>query len=67
MYLLAKFGGNRSYGNGVVNSFIISYLSNLEKVQRFDHILRFSKSGILVYHFKVPRKAGKKAIKTRTA
>ena len=48
--------------------FIISYLSNLEKAEltaSIHHIVRFSKSGIPVYHFKVPRKAGRKTIKTR--
>ena len=31
MYLLAKFGGHRSYRNGDINSYINSYMDTLEK------------------------------------
>ena len=63
MYLLAKFGGHRSYENGDINSFINSYMSILEKVElttSIRYIVRFSKSGILIYNSKVPDTAGRK-------
>ena len=31
MYLLAKSGGHKSDGNGDINSYISSYMNNLEK------------------------------------
>ena len=50
MYLLAKFGVHRSYGNGDSSSYINSYMNEyLEKTKlsaSIRHIARFSKSGI---------------------
>ena len=49
MYLFAKFSGHRSYGNGDINSWIISYMNTSKKAEltaAIRHIERFSKSGI---------------------
>ena len=56
MYLLAKFGGYRTYGNGDTNSYINSYKITSEKAElavSVHHIERFSKSGIPVYYSEV--------------
>ena len=49
MHLLAKIRGNRSYGNGDINSYINSYMNILEKAKltaSIRHVERFSKSGL---------------------
>ena len=64
MYLLAKFGDQRSYRNGDINSYVNSYMGTLEKAEpttSIRHIGRFLKSGILIYNSKVPDMAGRKA------
>ena len=33
MYLLVKFGGHRSYGNGDTNDYIHSYMNTSEKAE----------------------------------
>ena len=63
MYLLAKFGGHRSYRDENINSFINCYLDILEKAELTDlirHISRFLKSGIPIYNSEVPDTTGKK-------
>ena len=59
MYLIAKFGGHRFYGNGDINS----YLNNSQKsdlTASVHHIERFTKSGLSIYDSKVPDSAGAK-------
>ena len=49
MYLLAKFGGQKSYRNGDVNYCINFHMNTLEKAEltaSISHIERFSKSEI---------------------
>ena len=49
MYLLAKSGGHRSYGNGDINSYINSSMNTLKKAELTAsnrHIEGFSKSRI---------------------
>ena len=51
MYLLAKFGGHRSHGNGDINSYINSYMITWQEAEltaSVHHIERFSKSGVLI-------------------
>ena len=51
MYLLAKFGGHKSYRNGYVNLYINYYMDTLEKAEltaSICHIARFLKLGILI-------------------
>ena len=53
MYLLAKFGGHKSYRNGYVNLYINYYMDTLEKAEltaSICHIARFLKLGILIYN-----------------
>ena len=68
MYLLAKCGSHRSYGNGDINSDISSYMNALEKAELtalVRHIERLSKSGILIYNSAVPDTAGRKTRRRR--
>ena len=68
MYLLAKFGSYRYYGNGDINSYISSYMNTLEKAgltASVHHIERFSKSEITIYNAEVPGTASRKTRKTR--
>ena len=63
MYLLAKSGSHRSYGNGDTNCYINSYINSSEKVKltwSIHHIERLSKSGITIYNAKVSDMAGRK-------
>ena len=51
MYLLTKFGGHMSYGNGDINFYIISYMETLEKAEFITSICgpaRFLKSVISI-------------------
>ena len=53
MYLLARFGSHRSFGNGDINSYINSYMNNLGKAELIpsvSNIQRFLKSGIPIYN-----------------
>ena len=62
MYLLAKFGSHRSYGNGDINSYMSSYMNTLEKAEPIASVCHneiFLKSGIPIYNFKVPDTVGK--------
>ena len=64
MYLPAQFGDHRSYRNANINSYINSYMDNLEKdhfATSIRHIGRFLKSGIPIYSSEVPDTAGSKA------
>ena len=57
MYLLAKFGDNRSHRNGNINSYISSYRDTLEKAAltaSIRHIVRFLKSEIPIYNSEIP-------------
>ena len=65
MYLLAKFGDHRSYGNGDIHSYIKSYMGTLEKATlnaSISHIARFLKLEILIYNSNILDTTG---IKTR--
>ena len=53
MYLLAKFGGQRSNRNRDINSYTNSHIS-------IRHIARFLKSGIPICNSKVPDTTGRK-------
>ena len=69
MYLLAKFGGKRSYGNEGINSYINSCMSNSEKAEltvSVRHIERFSKLGIPIYNSEVPDTVARKTRRRRT-
>ena len=69
MYLLAKFGDHRSYGNGDINSYIKSYIDTWEKAEltaSIRQIARFLKSGIPIYNSEVPDTAGRKIIRIQT-
>ena len=60
MYL---FGGERSYGNGDINSYINAYMNTSEKAEFIASILRierFSKSGISIHNSEVSEKMGKR-------
>ena len=66
--MLAKFGGDRSYGNGDAISYINSYMNTLEKAEltaSLRHIERFSKSVIPIYNPEVPDTAGRKTRRRR--
>ena len=66
MYLLAKFGGHRSYRN--VNSYVNSYMDTLENpalITTIRHIARFLKSEIPIYNSEVPNKDGRKTRRRR--
>ena len=68
MYLPAKFGGHRSYGNGYMNSYINSYRQTMEKVElttSIHHIERFLKSRILIYNSEVSDTDGTKTKRRR--
>ena len=73
MYLLAKFGGHRSYKDGDISSFINSYMDTLEKIEltaSFHHIARVLKSGIPIYNSlqvldTASRKTRKRRIRTQ--
>ena len=68
MYLLAKFGGHRSYRHGDINYDISSYLDTLEKDEltvSIRHIVTFLKSGIPIYNSEVPDTAGRKTARGR--
>ena len=64
MYLLVKFGGHRFYRNGDIKCYINSYMDTLDKAEltttSIHHIVKFLKSGIPIYHPKIPDKAGRK-------
>ena len=63
MYLLAKLGGHRSYGNGYINSNINSYMNTSEKAEvaaLVRNIEGFSKSAIRFCNYEVSDKAGRK-------
>ena len=63
MYLLAKFGDNRFYRKKGINSYINSHMDTLEKTElttSIRHIEKFLKSGISIYYFEVPDRAGRK-------
>ena len=69
MYLIAKFGGHRSYRNGGINSDINSYMDTLEKAELTSsnrHIARFLKSGTPIYNSEVLDTAGRKTTTRRT-
>ena len=56
MYLLAKFGGHRSSGNGDINYYNNSYMDTLGKAELtawIRHIARFLTSGIPNYNSEV--------------
>ena len=55
MYLLGKFGGQRSYRNRDVNSYI-----NAELTASIRHNVKFFKSEIPIFCSKVSDKAGRK-------
>ena len=62
MYLLAKFGGHKSYENLDIN-YINSDTDNLEKAKlttSIHHIVRFLKSGKPTYNSKVTDPADRK-------
>ena len=53
MYLLAKFGGHKSYVNRYINSYIKSYMNTseiAELITSLRHTERFSKSGTPIYN-----------------
>ena len=53
MYLLTKYDGHSSYGNGDISSYISSYMMTSEKdevIASVRQIERFSKSGILIHN-----------------
>ena len=59
------FGRHKSYRNGEFNSYIIACINSLEKAEfttSIHLIYRFSKSGIPIYNFKVPKKMGRRTI-----
>ena len=62
MYLLAKFDGHRSYGNGDISSYTKAYMNTLEKVNSLPRsaVLRDFQSGKPIYSFEVPEKVGRK-------
>ena len=63
MYLLAKFGDNRSHRNGNINSYISSYMDTLENVAltaSIRHIARFLKSEISIYNSEIPPRLAEK-------
>ena len=67
MYLLAKFGGHGSYGNGDIISYISFYINTTEKAKLTSsnrHIERFSKSRIPIYNSEIPDTAGRKITTT---
>ena len=69
MYLLAKFGDNRSYRNGDINSYINSCMDTLQKAEftaSIHHVARFLKSGILIFNSEVPNTADRKTARRRT-
>ena len=69
MYLLAKFGGQSSYRNGDINSYIIFYIDTLEKAEltaSIRHIVILLKSDIPIYNSEVPDTAGRKTTTRRT-
>ena len=57
MYLLAKFSGHRSYGNGDINSYINSYMNISEKAERTAQppILRHFQNQETDLQFRSPR------------
>ena len=59
MYLLVKFGGRRSYGNGDIN-FYMNTLEKAELTALERHVERFPKLGIPIYNSEVAGTAGKK-------
>ena len=61
MYLLHKFGGHRSYRNGVINSYM-----KTELTASIRHIEIFLKSGISIYNSEVPDTAGRNTRRRRT-
>ena len=65
MYLLAKFGGQRSYRNRDINSYINSFMDTLENAELKRHNAKFFKSEIPIFCSKVSDKAGRKT-RTRT-
>ena len=57
MYLLAKFGGHKSYGSGDIDYYISYYMDTLEKVEltaSISHIARFLKLEIPICNSEVP-------------
>lgn len=62
MYLFAKLGGRRLYGNEDTISYINLYtLEKAELTTAIHYNERFSKSGTLVYNSKVLGMVGRKA------
>ena len=69
MYLLAKFGDHRSHRNGDINSYIKSYMDNLETAKltaSIRHIGTFLKPGILIYNSDISDTADGKTTRRRT-
>ena len=69
MYLLARFGNNRSYRNEDINSYINSYMGALEKTEitaSIHHIAICLKSGIPIYNSEVLGTAGRKMRRKKT-
>ena len=63
MYLLAKFGGQKSYRNRGINSYINSFMDTLENAEltaSIRHNAKFFKSEIPIFCSKVSDKAGRK-------
>ena len=63
MYLLAKFGGNKSCGNEDTSSCINANMITSEEAKFtawICYIERFSKSGIPIYNSVVPKKMGRR-------
>ena len=69
MYLLVKFGDHRSNRNGDINSYIKSYMDNLETAEltaSICHIGRFLKPGIPIYNSDISDTADGKTTRRRT-
>ena len=61
---IINFGGQRSYCNGNINSFINAYINPSEKAKlttSISNVERFSKLGIPIYNSEVPEKMGRKS------
>ena len=68
MYLLAKFGGHRSYGNEDINSYINCYMNTSEKPEltsSIRHIERLSQLGTSIYCSEVLGNADRKTTKRK--
>ena len=63
MYLLANFGGRKSFRNGYINSYINSYIDILKKTEitpTIRYIARFLKSEIPIFNSAVPDTTARK-------